>query len=228
MSQILKSLREKRGSADTHKTPPTLVEKWRMEVGQIRLWIIGPGGDAMHPASDTYYSGRIGTDEERQIAQRAVRLLDRTHRDHEAGPTEIQAALDQAAHQIKHGLPMPSAIVEEPQPFLRPAPEPIRIITQEDAKRILAAVEFETGIAASTFMDVRSPKGRLSPKHIRNRALSYGIAKALFPKNKGDQIAAAFGTVHGTVCQGITRNQSICLADPKYKIRFEAIVSKLS
>lgn len=232
MSQILKSLREKRGSADTHhKTPPVLVEKWRVEVGTHRLWIIGPGAHAMHAASASYYSGRIGTDLERQIAQRAVQILDRTHRDREAGKSEIQAALDQAEDQISKGLPIDPAC-ESPtsEPLPGRGDKALPAITPEDAKRILAAGQTVTGILSRVFMDLTTANCR-RPLRCRARAMCYAAAKQLFPHQTNLQIAQAFGVhhgKHGIVAQNLGRHDYTYLREDEYAAQFKNLISNLS
>lgn len=227
MTTTLQNLREKRGFADTHRTPTALVEKWRMEVGSVRLWIIGPGSDAMHPASQTYYSGRIGTELERQIAQRAVEILDRTRRDHDAGKAEIQAALDQAANQIANGLPFAAPTDAN---TIQPLPPAITTppITQEQAAAILLEVQNVTGILVRVFMDASSPVMRRRPLRARARTLCYIAAKKLHPGSSNIQIADAFGTKPNTVSQSVRRHEDSYINEPTYAAQFKTLISKIS
>ena len=80
---------------------PQTSESWHLHTGTVRLYICGPGTDAWLACSESYYSGRIGSDEEREIAHAALALLKRDHlQDKDAGPTEIRAALERARCQI--------------------------------------------------------------------------------------------------------------------------------
>jgi hypothetical protein len=210
------SLREKFGSADTHKTPPALIEKWRMEVGMIRLWIIGPGSDAMHPASEAYYSGRIGTDLERQIAQRAIRILDATHRDHNAGAAEIQAALNQAAHQIHHGIP-----------FSRVAPPTPAPATLADAQAVLAAVSEETGIPTSEIIYSVSAGAKESPRQLA-RAMASAAMRHRFPSMPMTDIDDLLGIPREATRRFVLRHSECYMQRPAYAATFKSILSKLS
>ena len=72
-------------------------ESWHLHTGTVRLYICGPGTDAWLACSESCYSGQIGSEEEREIARRAIALLKREHlQDKDAGPTEIRAALERA------------------------------------------------------------------------------------------------------------------------------------
>lgn len=79
------------------KPTPPILHVWELHTGTIKLFICGPGQDAWLACSESYYSGTIGSDEEREIALAAVALLNRDHlQDKDAGPTEIRAALERA------------------------------------------------------------------------------------------------------------------------------------
>lgn len=115
MSIIHKSLRAPACLADhpNHQaavtaTVATALHIWEVHVGTVQLFISGPGQDAWLACSESYYSGRIGTDEERDIARRAVILLnDEQIQNKDAGPTEIRAALERArrAYQLANSEP---------------------------------------------------------------------------------------------------------------------------
>lgn len=216
MSTILQSIREKRGFADTHQPPSQLVEKWRMEVGTIRLWIIGPGSDAMHPASEAYYSGRIGSDLERQIAQRAVRILDATHRDHNAGATEIQAAIDQAAHQIHHGIPFGKVAQPKPAPA-----------TLADAQAVLEAVSEETGIPTSEIIYSVSAGAKESPRQLA-RAMASAAMRQRFPSMPMTDIDELLGIPREATRRFVLRHSECYMQRPTYAAAFKSIISKLS
>lgn len=81
-----------------NSTPtPQAVEPWHLHTGTVRLYICGPGTDAWLACSESYYTGRIGSDEEREIARAALVFLNREHgQDKDAGPAEIRAALERA------------------------------------------------------------------------------------------------------------------------------------
>jgi hypothetical protein len=95
------SLRAKTGSVDhpNHQNAtPIGLECWHLHVGHVQLFIVGPGPDAWLACSEPCYSGRIGTQQERNIARRAIEILARNHNQNkDAGPDEIRAALRQAA-----------------------------------------------------------------------------------------------------------------------------------
>lgn len=226
MSTALKSIREKRGSVDVcrHQTPE-LIEKWRLETGNIRLWIIGPGADAMHPASGVYYSGRIGSDEERQIARRAVQILDLTQRDSDAGPTEIQAALDLAARQITNGEPLPR--IPNPLDEIHPRkPRQLVKATEEDVRRVKAAVELVTGINTATYMD-KSGYFNSRGDVTRARIMAIGVTVHLWPDSTRHQIDALFDLSLGSTGRLLIKSDGF-RHEPLYASRFASVVAKLS
>ena len=76
-----------------------LVERqmnWELYSGTLRLYIVGPGQDAMFPVTAPNYSKDAhGTPQEREIARRAVSMLSiKYHDNREAGPKEIREALE--------------------------------------------------------------------------------------------------------------------------------------
>lgn len=78
---------------------------WHLHIGFVQLFIVGPGFDAWHACSKSYYTGQVGTDDERAIAHRAVHILARRHRDDkEAGSAEIHRALADAKAEILTGI----------------------------------------------------------------------------------------------------------------------------
>jgi hypothetical protein len=225
---ILSSLREKRGSADINRTQtPELIEKWRVDVGTIRLWIIGPGSDAMYPASREYYSGRIGTDEERAIAQRAVQLLDIHHRTRDAGKAEIQFALNQAAAQIHKGEPIPMPIESGPGRHMHTTAQPLVIATPDDAKIILNAVEFETGYSVAEIQRPTKTGCKETARH-KARSLCAAVCRALFPDTNGLQIDTLFGFSVESARRYLIRHSESYLKDPDYAASFAAIIAKSS
>ena len=94
---------------------------WEMHVGWIQLFIAGPGPDAWLACSESYYYGQVGTEDERNLARRAVAILAVAHRqNNDAGPNEIRAALELARTQSE---PIPahddceiSQLAPEPKP----------------------------------------------------------------------------------------------------------------
>jgi hypothetical protein len=224
----LQALREKRGSADINRTKtPELIEKWRVEVGTIRLWIIGPGSDAMHPASEAYYSGPIGTDQERAIAQRAVHLLDIHHRTRDAGKAEIQLALNQAADQIHKGEPLPMPIDCGPGRHMHTTAQPLVIATPDDAKIILHAVEFETGFQAAEIQRPTKTGCKETARH-HARSLCAAVCRQLFPDTNGLQIDALFGFSAESARRYLIRHSESYLKDPAYAASFAAVIAKAS
>lgn len=108
MSIVHKSLRTNQCLADhpNHQTAiaaavATQLHIWEMHVGTVRLFIVGPGPDAWLACSESCYSGQVGTDEERNIARRAVILLNREQlQNKDAGTAEIKAALERASREF--------------------------------------------------------------------------------------------------------------------------------
>lgn len=91
---------------------PKAFDPWHLHTGTVKLYICGPGPgpDSMLACSESYYSGQIGSDEERQIAAAAIAILNQERPgDKDAGPTEIRAALERARTEI---------LALNPQPFL--------------------------------------------------------------------------------------------------------------
>jgi len=107
MATTLQSLRPGRCIADSNVGPRIAQSNhWHLHTGTIRLFIVGPGDDAWLAVSEPCYSGPIGTEQERAVAHRAIRLLDRLRRyDRNAGTAEIKAAIRQAASEIRRGIP---------------------------------------------------------------------------------------------------------------------------
>lgn len=101
MSVVHSSLRTLPCLADSklHQATVTAAQLhiWEMHVGTVQLFICGPGPDAWLAYSESYYTGQVGTEEERNIARRAVAILNREQlQNKDAGPTEIKAALARA------------------------------------------------------------------------------------------------------------------------------------
>jgi len=111
MSIIHKSLRSPACLADHPNHQAAVAASshiWEMHVGWVQLFIVGPGQDSWLVCSEAYYTGQIGTDQEREIARRAVILLNREQlQNKDAGPTEIRAALERArrAYQPANSQP---------------------------------------------------------------------------------------------------------------------------
>lgn len=81
---------------------PQLLERWHLHTGTVKLFISGPGPEAWLACSESYYSGQIGSEEEREIAHAALAILNEQHgQDKDAGPAEIRAALERSRHQLK-------------------------------------------------------------------------------------------------------------------------------
>jgi hypothetical protein len=226
MSSALTSLREKRGTADIGRTAPIqYVELWRMSVGTIRLWIIGPGSDAMHPASDVYYHGRIGTDQEREIAQRAVDILNLTHRHKEAGADEIKAALETATHQITNGLPLR---IPRSTPAAPPLPPTRQLVVakEDDRRRIQAAVELVTGIPTATYMD-KSGQFNQRGDVTRARIMALAVCQALYPDMAPRAIDRLFDLSPSTTGRALIKSHGY-KEEPIYSTRFALVINKLS
>ena len=76
---------------------PALPE-WEIHVGSVYLYIVGPGPDAMRRCSRR--SVNPGTAIEREIAERALVLLNDRHRENnEAGEAEILTALVECGYE---------------------------------------------------------------------------------------------------------------------------------
>jgi hypothetical protein len=82
---------------DTIQLP---VQRWHLHRGTVQYFICGPGSAAMHPCSAPVYQGRYPTITVREgaIARKAIDILhDRHGQNRDAGPKDIQAALNEAA-----------------------------------------------------------------------------------------------------------------------------------
>ena len=76
---------------------PALPE-WEIHVGSVYLYLVGPGPDAMRRCSRR--SVNPGTTAERELAQRALVILNNRHRENkEDGPDEILAALVECGYE---------------------------------------------------------------------------------------------------------------------------------
>jgi hypothetical protein len=221
----LQSIREKRGSIDTLRHQPVeLVEKWRVEVGSIRLWIIGPGPAAMFMGSTEYYTGRIGTDEERARANRAVEILNLYHRNNDAGAMEIIAALKEAEHQLANNLPVPLPPGMEPLPPI--TKRKLILADEEDARRICAAVEFVTGISAKEFSD-KTGRSNQRGDVSRARVMCIAACKTLFQDMTGKKMDGIFSLGDGT-CTHLLQRHHTYQGETKYAANLAAVLSKLS
>ena len=75
---------------------------WEIHVGSVRLYLVGPGPNAMHRCSEPVYRGKIGTPEEWVIARKALQILIREHgEDLEADGETIASVLDQVKSNTK-------------------------------------------------------------------------------------------------------------------------------
>ena len=72
--------------------------EWELHVGSVYLYIVGPGPDAMRRCS--LRSINPGTPEERNLARRAIAILNERHRENkEAGEAEILTALLECGYE---------------------------------------------------------------------------------------------------------------------------------
>jgi len=72
-------------------------ELWHLHTGTVMLFIVGPGEFAMQKCSEAVYSGKIGTQKEREIARIALGILNNDiHNNLDAGPEVIREALAKA------------------------------------------------------------------------------------------------------------------------------------
>lgn len=72
--------------------------EWEIHVGNIHLFIVGPGPDAMRKCSRR--SVNPGTPTEWEIARKAVSILNLRHREtNDAGEAEILAALIECGYE---------------------------------------------------------------------------------------------------------------------------------
>jgi hypothetical protein len=209
------------------KRSTAIQDTWHIHRGTVALYIVGPGPTAMHRASDSYYFGKIGTDEEWQIARRALGILRRTATE-DAGPEEIKAALEKAADQIANGITdirEDSAEPSDPQPNIKPQ----AIATQEDARRVLAAVEFVTGIPAR---DMHLPTRNVtqSEKAPRVRAKSHACLALmhLFPGSRYNDLDDLLGFVRDTTNRSLVRHRESYIREAKYAANHATILAKLS
>lgn len=223
-STLLSSLRESRGSVDRATSRPvTPPATWKVEIGSIRLWIVGPGQKQMHPASDVYYSGRIGSDRERAIAARAVEILNRSSLSDEAGAREISAALTEAERQISQGIALPPLVQGAPTPV----PRMLRIATEDDLKRALAAIELVTGIPSSNLLD---KTGHYNQRGDITRARHLLVA-ALFeicPDTSGSQMDRIIGLSRLTSRRMLTKHRQVFWKEPTYASHFSEILTLVS
>jgi len=75
-------------------------ELWHLHTGTVMLFIVGPGEFAMQKCSEAVYSGKIGTQKEREIARIALGILNNDiHNNLDAGPEVIREALEKAKAQ---------------------------------------------------------------------------------------------------------------------------------
>jgi hypothetical protein len=206
-----------------HRKHAALQDAWRIETGTVALFILGPGPQAMHRASSSYYTGRIGSPEEWRIARRACAILSRTAAP-DAGPAEIQAAIEKAAHEIANGI-----TEIHPEPAEPPLNIPPRATaTADDALRVLAAVELVTGIPARD-MHQSTRSITLREKAPRLRAKSHACLAMihLFPGSSYHRLDDLLGFSRNTVNRNIARHIDY-MRERTYAKNHASIISKLS
>ena len=101
---VLKSCRAKRCPADSHPERQHLAvqqRRWELHIGYVRLALDGPFEHQWFPCSASYYTGRVGSDDERAVAMRAVEILNRDHRyDVAVCRPQIDSILRRAASEL--------------------------------------------------------------------------------------------------------------------------------
>jgi len=71
---------------------------WELHTGHVKLFIVGPGENDWFACSAPHYHGPVGTPREREIANRAVKILNLNHRHaRDIGRPAFDAILKQAA-----------------------------------------------------------------------------------------------------------------------------------
>ncbi len=207
-------------------TKRTAADTWHIHRGTVALYIIGPGPTAMHRASESYYTGRIGTEDEWRIARRAVRILSHTAQD-DAGPAEIHAALEIATHEISIGV---AQITDESEPYPQPKNPPPAIATEEDARRVLAAVELVTGISVADFLrpSLRSLTESIKAPRARARAHACIAILTLYPDTPCPLADDALGFNRDSTNRARTRHREAYLKEPAYAKNHAAILEKLT
>jgi len=230
MATTLQQLRQPRCLADSNQSYQRVEVSacWQLHVGTIRLFIIGPGEDAWFPASEPCYTGRIGTEEERAIARRAVRLLDRLRRyDYLAGAAEIKAALRQAASEIRRGIP---EIIAPPEPEVLPSihPRPNKTAAplppdQSLIRRALFAVATITGVKESAIYATSKTGADRKLNHAR--CMFQGIVSDLHPRTYHSDLAAAMGRCRSALSHAVINHKARLLDFPAYAATYQKIQS---
>lgn len=98
---IHRSLRQQPCSVDHSNFKPVPEPKWELHHGSVQLFIVGPGEDAWCPCSEANYSGTIGTPEEREIARKALAILNRYHlHDPDTRPADIRKIIERVSQPL--------------------------------------------------------------------------------------------------------------------------------
>lgn len=59
---------------------PRLANAWELHTGYVKLFIVGPGENDWFACSAAHYDGPVGTPREREIARRALAILNQDFR----------------------------------------------------------------------------------------------------------------------------------------------------
>lgn len=236
MPSVHKSLRSPACLADQpgHQAAvATALHIWELHVGTVQLFIVGPGPDAWLACSKSYYSGQVGTDEERNIARRAVILLNREQmQTKDAGPAEITAALERA-RKLSDLLPSceiaqpvaepesPPAADVVPPPAVPPrqhsrvsaaSPVSSKELARE-LERILASVSRHAAIPAAEILGKRK-----DVVTAQARFLSMAILFERLPRLTLCHAAKAFGSRHhGSVMNALARHRHLSETESAYQ-----------
>ena len=103
-NQRLKSLRPKRCLADRPERTKAAAAAapWSYYISSLKVAILGPADHQWFAASKPYYTGRVGSVPERDIAERAVAILNRDHAgDETIARPQIDNILQRAARERK-------------------------------------------------------------------------------------------------------------------------------
>jgi hypothetical protein len=221
--------------------PPVTLVRWHLHRGTHRYYIVGPGATAMHPCSVPDYANRTPTIQPREaaIARHAIQSLNIHHReDRDAGPAEIKLALQQAAASTPlhiHAAPDLSDIGGDADSLPPPVSVPgsaaqvaaPQLATPDDLRRILAAVEFETGFPASQLTDSAIRTRNLGARAlIRAQTLCFSACSTLFPAMQLQQIDSAFRAKPGTSSRRLQQHGAH-KHDPDYARTLASLLAKL-
>lgn len=191
---------------------------WHLHVGTVQLFIVGPGPEAWLACSEASYLGQVGTDEERNLARRALRFLSLRHaKDMDAGVDTIRHAMFFARTGKSVELPrrQTEPEISRAREWTTPPPEgPLCPFSAQEIVQIIAKIH-----KVDAALLVQRRIGQLKVEQART------LAMCLVKKNSTwtwSRCSAFFGSSHGLIQRAVERHAVLMEKDKSYRRKAEA------